>query len=225
MAETAPVANPYREYLDKLFRQESARQIPPPSLDGSRRDDEQRAYQRATARGLPPSKWDKTFDMFDLSLAPAMRDALNAVKRLISTSPTFQQLMLMGPYGTGKTHLAYAACNHCRERNWPYRFIKATDLMKSLRSAISNPDLSPEELIGAYTGNFLLVVDDFGAHQDTDYAAASMYAILDARYELKHATILTTNCAIERIDPRIASRFSAGIVPCAGADQRMRFDA
>ena len=224
MGETAPAANLYREHLDRLLSQPTARLIPPPSEAESKRERERRACEAGTRRGLPPEHWGDTFGSFDLAVTPGMKTALNAVKRLISMSPGFPQLMLVGPYGIGKTHLAYAACNHCRERGWPYRFVRAVELMRELRRAISRDDISPEELIGAYAGNFLLVVDDWGAQQKTAYAEASMYDLLDDRYRLGRPTIITTNCDPEQLDPRIASRFAAGIIACEGADQRVRFD-
>ena len=44
--------------------------------------------------------------------------------------------------------------------------------------------------------------------------------ILNGRYKNEAPTIITANVGIERIDPRIRSRFRAGFVACEGEDQR-----
>lgn len=218
--------NIYREVAERWLAQ--SRTLPPLSKDAWQRGVEKQESQSATRRGLPPAMWAKTFDAFNVT--PATRAAFEATRALARCEAKFPQVMLVGPYGTGKTHLAYAACNEFRERRWPFKFIRAVELMRDLRAAISaskkDPEAPPPEmLIRAYTTNFLLALDDFGKQQDTEYAGASLFDILDARYAAGHPTIITTNDDPEAISPAIASRWSAGIVTCGGRDQRVRYES
>lgn len=186
------------------------------------------ACQQATRRGLPPQMWAKTFESWEKT--SEMTTAFNAVKKLLSSSPGNPLVLLTGPYGIGKTHLMYAACNKCREMRWPYKFIRTVDLMNEIKGAISeskrNPEAwPPERIIGSYQGDFLLCLDDFGKHQATEYADTSIFDIIDARYALARPTIITTNMNPERfMDGAIFSRLKPGMVHCSGKDQRERFE-
>lgn len=188
------------------------------------------AARRATAWGLPPETWRMTFDSFDLAAASlTLRRAHREAQALVGAAPKLAGLLLWGNAGTGKTHLAYAAANHCRERAWPFLFRRVPDLMSQLRSAIkaerrNDPDaLSADDVIRLYAGEMLLVLDDLGAHQDTEYAAAVLYDVIDARYRKRLPTIITTNLRPDQIDPRIASRYGLGTLACEGPDQRRRY--
>lgn len=171
-----------------------------------------------------------TFDSFNLAnVSPGVSAAHRACRELVSNRPSTPGLLLYGPTGTGKTHIAYAAANHCRERAWPFLFRRVPDLMRQLRDAIKaekrddDTSLTADDVLRMYAGDMLLVLDDLGAHQATEYAATVLYDILDARYRKHLPTIVTTNLDPNHIDPRIASRFIQGTYCCAGTDQRRRY--
>ena len=183
------------------------------------------AIRRATAWGLPPETWGITFDSFDLTgIEPSLRKAYEGVLALVK-GETYA-VLLTGSPGTGKSHLAYAAANHCRIRAWPFLFRRVPDVMSELRNAIKHgggDQPSADDLIRMFSGEMLLVLDDLGAHQETEYASAVLYDIVDARYRKKLPTIITTNHAPDAIDGRIASRFYLGTYECNGADKRRRY--
>jgi DNA replication protein DnaC len=181
--------------------------------------------------GCPPKKWAKTFEAFDLALAPQMIVALGASCNIAAGTWEPWCLLLSGDYGTGKTHLAYAAANYRREHGLPYRMLTAPALMSQLKNSIDEKRLSiehkapvaygPEDWVRVYSETpALLIIDDFGAQQDTDWATAQLFSILNARYDAELPTLITTNLGAGNLDPRIASRCRAGIVVCKGPDQR-----
>jgi hypothetical protein len=55
----------------------------------------------------------------------------------------------------------------------------------------------------------------------TDWAASTLYTILNARYQDHLPTIITTNNP-GVIDERVLSRYGSGIVDCKGSDIRRR---
>jgi DNA replication protein DnaC len=140
-------------------------------------------------------------------------------------------VVLSGGYGCGKTHLAYAAANYRREHGLPYRMLTAPALMAQLRNSIDEKRLSiehnapvaygPEDWVRTYSETAaLLILDDLGAQQDTEWATTQLFAILNARYDAELPTLITTNLHPDALDPRLASRCRRGIVVCQGADQR-----
>lgn len=188
----------------------------------------------AELKGCPPAKWAKKFDAFDVSAAPRMKPAYDAA--LLIAAGTWRPwcLVLSGPYGCGKTHLAYAAANYRREKGKPYRMLTAPALMSQLKSAIDEKRRSietmapiaygPEDWVRVYGATrALLILDDLGAQQDTEWATAQMFSILNARYDAELPTLITTNLSVAQFDPRLASRCKGGLVICNGPDQRVRF--
>lgn len=185
-------------------------------------------------RGCPPAKWGTTFEAFDMTAAPRMKPAYDAALSIAAGSWKPWCLVLSGPYGCGKTHLAYAAANYRRERNKPYRMLTAPALMGQLKDSIDEKRRSietmaataygPEDWVRVYGETpALLILDDLGAQQDTEWATAQMFSILNTRYDRKLPTLITTNLGVKQFDPRLASRCMSGVVVCNGPDQRVRF--
>lgn len=218
MADASARAREYREQVSTGMRSEE-----PPMSDAPS------PIRIAELRGLPETKWDVTFESFDLQIAPRMRYASEAARMIALGMWKAWCLVLSGPWGTGKTHLAYAAANLRRANGLAYRFITAPELMAQLKNSIdekrSNLDAyGPEEWVKTYGGaKALLIIDDYGSQQDTEWANAQLFTILNQRYDAKLLTLITTNLGARDLDPRVASRCAAGIVVCDGPDQRVRF--
>jgi DNA replication protein DnaC len=118
-------------------------------------------------------------------------------------------LLLTGTYGCGKTHLAAAIANHLLTAGTPVLFLNTPDLLDHLRAGFApNAD-------GTYTDRFeemrtapVLVLDDLGTESPTPWAIEKLYQLLNYRYNAQLPTVITTNKALEDIEPRVASRLT-----------------
>ena len=54
----------------------------------------------------------------------------------------------------------------------------------------------------------LLVLDDMGAQNSSSWAEEKLYQLVNYRHLKKSPTIITTNCKLGDIQPRIASRLA-----------------
>lgn len=135
-------------------------------------------------------------------------------------------LLLTGPAGTGKTHLAAALVRECVERDLSITFRRASALYAAIRESYSTHALE-EDVLGPYVEERLLVLDDLGAGGLSDHERRFTLEVLDRRGNELRPTVVTSNWTLAQIgdllDERIASRLSGFTqIAFAGRDRRMQ---
>jgi DNA replication protein DnaC len=119
-------------------------------------------------------------------------------------------LLFSGGYGCGKTHLAAAIANHRLDHGQPAVFVVIPDLLDHLRGAYSpHSETSYDERFAEVRDCPLLILDDLGTESNTPWADEKLFQIFNYRYNAKLPTVITTNCELEEIDPRIRSRLTS----------------
>ena len=114
--------------------------------------------------------------------------------------------LLMGGYGSGKTHLAAAIAHRVVERGVETLFLTVPDLLDWLRFSYDSPDASFEERFDEIRNVSLLVLDDLGTQNATPWAEEKLFQIINYRYVSRLPTVVTTNLDLVEIDGRISSR-------------------
>jgi DNA replication protein DnaC len=117
-------------------------------------------------------------------------------------------VLIYGPYGSGKTHLAAAIGNECVTLGVPTLFLTVPDLLDTLRFAFDAEDVTFEERFDQIRQAPLLILDDFGTQSATEWAKEKLFQILNMRYINQMPLVVTTNLALEQIEGRIRSRLS-----------------
>jgi DNA replication protein DnaC len=152
-----------------------------------------------------------TFDTVELgtrdtfSEPSSFREAYHAAQRFVTDMQGW--LVLCGPSGTGKTHLAAAVGNALVEADQPVRFVSVPDLLDHLRSAF-------DPAVGAqYDEIFLqaieapvLILDDLGAQSSTAWADEKLDQILTHRYNRRLPTLVTTGMRFDELGDRLRTR-------------------
>ena len=134
------------------------------------------------------------------SIERAFNQASNYVKNLNGW------LLFQGDYGCGKTHLAAAIANFAVGMGVPTLFLTVPDLLDMLRFSYGADDTTFEHRFDEIRNSQLLVLDDFGTQNATEWAQEKLFQLINCRYINKLPLIITTNVRIEEIEPRIRSR-------------------
>lgn len=122
-----------------------------------------------------------------------------------------------GCCGSGKTHLAVGILKEAQKADFSGRalFVTVPEFLADLRHAISSSK-SEKTIFSRLDWKELVVLDDLGAGKISEYAAQSIFLLLDRCYRDEIPTISTSNLSLEQIektiDPRVASRLSEGKV-------------
>jgi DNA replication protein DnaC len=148
-------------------------------------------------------------------------------------------LLLSGPVGVGKTHLAVAILRGLMEKGVPCLFYEFGSLLKEIQDSY-NPISKTSELkvLAPVYQAEVLVLDELGASKPTDWVKDTMMQIIGTRYNERRLTIFTTNFADARraptdetLEDRIGVRLRSRLfemcktVQIDGEDYRRRFDA
>lgn len=116
-------------------------------------------------------------------------------------------LLLLGRYGSGKTHLAAAIANQALSMGVRTLFLTVPDLLDWLRfSYNATHGESFEERFEEIRNIPLLIMDDFGTQNATAWAQEKLFQILNQRYAEKLPTVITSNNDLQDFEGRIRSR-------------------
>ena len=116
-------------------------------------------------------------------------------------------LLLTGPYGCGKTHLAAAIGNYQASMGFPPLMVSVPDLLDHLRAAFSpNSTISLDRRFEEVRTSRLLILDDLGTQSATPWAKEKLYQLFNYRYNAELPMVITTSSKTEELDPRLYSR-------------------
>jgi DNA replication protein DnaC len=183
------IAEIYREVLDEAGRKNTSMLEVLASLIAaevaSRRE---RAMQNRMKRAKLPKR--KTLEEYKFTFPK--RIPKQAVLRLFDCEFVSQHrcAVLIGPTGTGKSHLltalGYTAC----EKGITVRFTRAIDMINTLTTAQVNGTL--EKALKHYVNPSLLLLDELGYLPIDKRGADLMFQVVAARYE-SGSIVITTN--------------------------------
>jgi DNA replication protein DnaC len=185
------IARAYREVLDEAARKGSSMLEVLATLIGlEQAAREQRAFQRRLREARLPKP--KTLAEYDFNFPKRIPKA--AILRLFDCDFIERHgcAVLIGPTGTGKSHLLTALGYTAAERGHSVRHTRVVDMINHLATAQINGLL--DKALRTYTRPSLLLLDELGYLPIDKRGADLLFQVVAARYE-SGSIVLSTNRA------------------------------
>lgn len=205
-----------------------------------RRAEEARERDRLQIRlrqsGLVGRFEEASFDNFDAA-TPAQEHVKTTCRSFVEgLDGKSAGLWLVGPPGTGKTHLGSAMVNFVVRQKKQWAAIhSAREIVRMLRATWGNKDkrrgwddlpTTEEELIEHLGSLHLLVLDEVGVSYGSDSETVQLFDVLDLRYRKELPTVLLSNLPVGELKGALGDRAydrlreGAMLVPCKWESRR-----
>ena len=167
----------YTDFLQRLLEDEVERRT------------QKQLGLRVRRAGLNPTKTLETFD-FDFNPSINRQQMLHLAE--CDFIREHRNVILCGPTGTGKSHLAQALGQEACRKGFQALLVDTDKLLKHLNGG--RADGSWERRLAVYLRADVLILDDFGLKPLAPPGPADLYDVINERYE-EGSIILTSNRA------------------------------
>lgn len=116
-------------------------------------------------------------------------------------------LLFYGMPGRGKTTIACCIANRLLDMGVAVKAMSVIDMLQRVRDSYDNFGQDGEtELKREIKDADMLILDDLGAEYRTEWSAALVYEIIDARYRSGKPSIITTNLTISDLKAHLTDK-------------------
>jgi DNA replication protein DnaC len=133
---------------------------------------------------------EKTLEALDLKrYSPEVKRMINHLTTGVYLREK-KNVIILGPTGTGKTHLAQSLGHDACRRGKKVKFIRSNSLIAEFTA--SRADDSWQNILNKYSKPDLLILDDFGLKALSHAGASDLYELIASKH-VKSNFIITSN--------------------------------
>ena len=150
------------------------------------------AHQLLEESNLGERFMNRTFDNFDSELNKRAFERAKAYANKPNLfSETDNSRIFIGEVGTGKTHLAASIANLLISKGIPVLFATCNEHLMRIKSQFDSDN--DGEYLARMKNTPMLMIDDLGKEQRTEWSIATLFDVINYRYEHLLPLVITTN--------------------------------
>ena len=189
----------------------------------------------------------KSFDNFDIARLTnenpdlIIADLQKYAENYIENQRTLNWLVIQGPSGSGKTHLVTAiikeslsqAVAHYVRKNpnkhdkayqtlaRDFIFTSCGNLLQEIKYSYDCYDINERDVLEKYKNCRMLVLDDLGTEQPSQWLKDTLFHILDYRFGEMLPTIITTSLTPRKLEDYVSEKTLSRIIENADEGNRL----
>lgn len=182
----------------------------------SKREEEEKRRQdwiqtRLKHSRIPKKFEGKSFDDFE-AINPKAEARKSAVMEYADTVCSKdhggKSLIMVGKLGNGKTHLACALLADVIRRTGNMgKYVTFSEVVRRVKASWKNDsDETEEQVYQSLAKPLLLIIDEVGMQNFTEFEQTVAYEVINARYLEELPTVLVTNLQAKDLSPTIGER-------------------
>ena len=179
----------------------------------------------------------ENFDTFSYSwyderdLEVMRRNVAEAQLFISQFDKTFQNLLLLGAVGTGKTFLSNCIARELLNTRHSVVYLTAFQLFDLLSKAAFSPERSAQDYQQTYPYLFdcdLLIIDDLGTELSNSFTVSQFFLCINERILRRKSTLISSNLDMEALRNIYSERTLSRIISCytirqlPGSDIRLK---
>ncbi|WP_067477610.1 IS21-like element helper ATPase IstB [Nocardia amamiensis] len=156
-------------------------------------DEIARRESQSIARRIRRAQFEQqlTLEQFDFAASPKLPAAQIRDLAALRWLPVGESVVLYGPVGVGKTHVAQGLGHLAIRQGAEVRFMKTSRLLATL--AGGHADRTWDKRLREFVRPAVLILDDFGMRELTATQADDLYELISERAAAGGSMVLTSN--------------------------------
>ena len=139
---------------------------------------------------------------------------------------TDENLLFLGTSGTGKTFLSHCVAKELLDTGIFVVYRTSDELIQNLKTIRFSGDNNLEQLL---TNCDLLIIDDLGSEQISDFSKTELFNLLNKKLLKKKKMLISSNCGIEILlrmySERLSSRLFGNFTTCKFIGEDIRVNS
>ncbi|MBO7309979.1 MAG: ATP-binding protein, partial [Clostridia bacterium] len=170
--------------------------------------------------GLGTLIGEQTFDNFDLSYynednKKRVEQYVGALREFSENfnNDTYQNYILIGTTGLGKTHLSTAVAQNIIDRGYDVLYVSSVKMLGDFEAQRFGNDMGQTSTgLSRYYEADLLIIDDLGAEVINQFTHTYLYNVINSRMSQRKSTIINTNFYPKELNQMYTERISSRIM-------------